>query len=1798
MVKRLTPVSSPKPPEQSPEQTGSEKVLEQVPTWLRMLLTKYGEREVPLVGLETGHVEEERLGPPLPTAEEESHLSDVLERMAEEGLEPVSDRNVPTSVEWGAAAEEPPAAPIDDVLAGIGTTQEDDDYDTSPAYDQPFFEPEAPDTGGWSEQDYDQPVQMPTQVGPSAPASGDDEVPDWLTQALEAPPPGPPTPSFSPPESQPPSSVSREEVPDWLTEALEEPAPAPAPAESQQPFLASPTDQEIPDRLTEPPPELGELASETFEPAETTFEAEVDQPEVPGWLTEIGVPTAGVLGTSPESAAFESDTLAPEVSDWEVPDWITEGIEDISAQEKAQEKPKTEATLTDQDIPDWIAWEQPLSAEEELSAPEVETPQIPDWLMAVDETPAPTVSSPPPAPVETVEPSPAAEEIPDWLTPDSNASIQADMLGEIEADVTEAEQPGWLLDATPSKEEIPAVTVEQPFEPQLPSGPPPDDGRDIPTWLQNVQTESPPLKTPHASIPKWLENIQVSSERPAIVSEQPPDWLKSVQVYPDEAPSPAPVAEEGKAPGVSETTATSPDDWLTDLEVPPTEDTAAPTAEMVSTADTDDWVVDLEAPPTEDMPAVAATAEAIPATDDWLTDFEIPSVGEIPVATPAVETPPVSDTSDWLADLEMLPADDTVATPTTKTTPAADTDDWLADLGVPSVDDGFAAEAEPEIPPWLSELPEAEGKQPAAAPIEPAIEEEIEFPAWWSEEAAPAEAPSAAPTETRAEVEAEIPPWLLELPEEEGGQPTEARIEPAEAEFEMPAWLSEVEETPADAPASAFVEPAAEAEEETPAWPSELPEAEGETLPWLSELPEVESEQPAAASIEPAVEEEIEFPAWWSEETGPITGPPSTPAEPRTEVEDEIPAWLSELPEVESEQPAAAPIEPVAEEEVEFSAWWSEEAAPAETPSAAPAGPRAEMEAEIPSWLSELPEEEGEQPTVAPAEAPPTAHAQPTAEVGPEIPAWLSELPEAPTTGPLSPLSEGAESPEAEVPPWLSDMPRAPDTGLLSRLREFEEADGESEKSAWPSEPPGVETGQPPVVPGEPTADVEVEFPAWWSEEEAPITEPSSTPTEPSAEAEDETPPWLSELPEVETEQPPTATAELSEADVEIPGWLPEEAAPAEAPPAAPAEPTVEVEPEMPAWLSELPEAPDTGLLPPLPERSEPTGTKAPAWLSDMPRAPGTGLLSRLKEFEDAEAETEAPSWSSELPEAETEQPPSMPAEPSADAEEEPPFWFSELPEVETEEPPSTSSESVAEVEPGTPWLPDAEITLTEEEAPSEPTEKTVEEEPEWPSWLFDSAETPDDKTPDQDWLSGLGEATEAVEAALPPEESDKLEPLPPPPKTDETKPDPDLGGIKASQASAPSQAPAPSSVAKSSSWLQALEPTEATITVEDSQATESTGVLAGLTGLLPAEKLVTAIPAIEPRPTNGQAEAILAAAQGFYTIATQTPQPATLPTPLTQQRQQLMGGVARALVYVLFIILVALPLLPGIQSETGRQVPWTEPSGELNEVLGKQRRLLVSEELGVIDLQQPGSVALVSFDFTTATQGEMQPLAEAIVGRLRGQGMRLIFVSLEPEGAALAQEMLNQERDEAYGVNMVNLGYLPGQIVGIRELATGRKPLSTIKDFKDGLTFESAERAEWNDVNNLSQIDVVVTLADNPTIARWWIEQMEMAANNPDGGERLLLAATSAAAAPFLQPYRDSRQLDGLIAGINGAAAIEAGRKQFGPARQMLDSQSIAHLFIVILIAAGTIAGWMPPLPPDDKQKNQPETLKTKERR
>ena len=97
------------------------------------------------------------------------------------------------------------------------------------------------------------------------------------------------------------------------------------------------------------------------------------------------------------------------------------------------------------------------------------------------------------------------------------------------------------------------------------------------------------------------------------------------------------------------------------------------------------------------------------------------------------------------------------------------------------------------------------------------------------------------------------------------------------------------------------------------------------------------------------------------------------------------------------------------------------------------------------------------------------------------------------------------------------------------------------------------------------------------------------------------------------------------------------------------------------------------------------------------------------------------------------------------------------------------------------------------------------------------------------------------------------------------------------------------------------------------------------------------------------------------------------------------------------------------------------------------------------------------------------------------------------------------------------------------------------------------------------------MAIGANADSFQWWAEQLS-STNAPP-----ILAVSSSATEPYVLPYVETGHYDAVIAGINGAAALESARVQteLGPASQMLDSQSLAHLIIMILMLSGTMAGW-----------------------
>ncbi|NJN99582.1 MAG: hypothetical protein HC875_38510 [Anaerolineales bacterium] len=295
-LKRLNkPGTQPKPTTQN--------LVEQVPPWLKRLLTKYGEREGPLVGLGEGAPEVESLV--TRKLEPKEGLTALLNQMAEEGVSTPSPDRSSTSVEWGRY-DEPTPPPIDDFLANLGSGQADN-QDLSPGYPA---ESEAPDwindilpTAPAGETGYN-----PYATGAEPPFA--EEAPAWLTEMI------PPDAAASPP---PPAAGRVEEAPDWLAEALEiptTPAPTPPPREPRRSALPGTGELEVPDWLTEalePPtaPASPGVPPVSLPPAETGG---------PDWLVDT---TAKPTPVQPQPSPPPLPDEAP--YEMAVPDWL-EGL--------------------------------------------------------------------------------------------------------------------------------------------------------------------------------------------------------------------------------------------------------------------------------------------------------------------------------------------------------------------------------------------------------------------------------------------------------------------------------------------------------------------------------------------------------------------------------------------------------------------------------------------------------------------------------------------------------------------------------------------------------------------------------------------------------------------------------------------------------------------------------------------------------------------------------------------------------------------------------------------------------------------------------------------------------------------------------------------------------------------------------------------------------------------------------------------------------------------------------------------------------------------------------------------------------------------------------------------------------------------------------------------------------------------------------------------------------------------------------------------------------------------------------
>ena len=96
------------------------------------------------------------------------------------------------------------------------------------------------------------------------------------------------------------------------------------------------------------------------------------------------------------------------------------------------------------------------------------------------------------------------------------------------------------------------------------------------------------------------------------------------------------------------------------------------------------------------------------------------------------------------------------------------------------------------------------------------------------------------------------------------------------------------------------------------------------------------------------------------------------------------------------------------------------------------------------------------------------------------------------------------------------------------------------------------------------------------------------------------------------------------------------------------------------------------------------------------------------------------------------------------------------------------------------------------------------------------------------------------------------------------------------------------------------------------------------------------------------------------------------------------------------------------------------------------------------LDALKPGSLFVLSFDYSASNVPELHPSAIAMLKHAFSKNVRVVLTALSPEGGMWANDALGvalqKYPDKRYGVDYINIGYKPGGQVFLEKLATNVK--------------------------------------------------------------------------------------------------------------------------------------------------------------
>lgn len=545
--------------------------------------------------------------------------------------------------------------------------------------------------------------------------------------------------------------------------------------------------------------------------------------------------------------------------------------------------------------------------------------------------------------------------------------------------------------------------------------------------------------------------------------------------------------------------------------------------------------------------------------------------------------------------------------------------------------------------------------------------------------------------------------------------------------------------------------------------------------------------------------------------------------------------------------------------------------------------------------------------------------------------------------------------------------------------------------------------------------------------------------------------------------------------------------------------------------------------------------------------------------------------WQPKPPEAGTEEEPEAAAEEKPQEQEEPALPQNEPLEpsdsdwlkgfMQQPEPPVAPVENDAHEETPVFIETPAEITPSTEAAPEPAANETVPPATEEPPQTAIADEEPD-------WLSNFKE--------LNPKEDLAGQVIPPARDESDEKPAFDDSTLlawmeqKKEEPITPEAIPAPEDIPAETPPLQ-----EEPARTEANESIEKAALPPWLQALRPEKK--PAKPAAEPTQLghNPLAEIEGALQENIHQFYTR---PQTYGASLTisdnqKKRAQILQNLAEANrwdtqeaaetpesnAWIIQLIVSLLLLIAAFLPAFVKNLPVSYPSLYPPEVV---------EMYNGINGLTPQTPVLVAADFDGSLYGELSLSSQAVFEHLMGRNIPIASLSTTPTGATLLQEILRKAElnQTSYSSgNIVNLGYLPGGSMGLQALAAN--PISAMP--KDVQMQSPWDQAPLQIVHQLSDFGAILVITENADTARYWIEQVQ-----PVLGNTPIYIIISAQSAPLLQPYYDSQQINGYLAGLNSAAVYEQMQARSGSATASYPAYQIALLLVTAMIfIAGIVA-------------------------